>query len=101
MDLSIIIVNWNSKDYLRSCIASILAETHDLNFEILVIDSASFDGCDAMLREMYPKVKFIQSDKNLGFAKANNVAFRASRGEAVLFLNPDTELVGSAHQHAV
>ena len=96
VDLSIIIVNWNSKDYLRRCIASILAETQDVNFEILVIDSASFDACDAMLREVYPEVRFIQSDKNLGFSKANNVAFRASKGEAVLFLNPDTELVGPA-----
>jgi len=96
MDLSIIIVNWNSKDYLRRCIASILAETVGIDFEILVIDSASYDGCGTMLREEYPQVRFIQSDVNLGFAKANNVAFRASRGTAVLFLNPDTELVGPA-----
>jgi GT2 family glycosyltransferase len=96
MDLSIIIVNWNSKDYLRRCLASILAETKAINFEILVIDSASFDGCDVMLREEYPQVRFIQSDENLGFAKANNLAFRCSRGETVLFLNPDTELIGPA-----
>ena len=96
MDLSIIIVNWNSKDYLRRCVASILAETVGIDFEILVIDSASYDGCDMMLREEYPQIRFMQSDKNLGFAKANNLAFRASQGDAVLFLNPDTELVGPA-----
>lgn len=96
MDLSIIIVNWNSKDYLRKCIASILADTRSIEFEIIVIDSASFDGCGEMLRELYPQVHFIQSDKNLGFAGANNAAFAASTGGCVLFLNPDTELVGPA-----
>jgi GT2 family glycosyltransferase len=94
VDLSIVIVNWNSKDFLRKCLASVFNETHGLRFEVIVIDSASFDGCDVMLREEYPQVNFIQSEKNLGFAKANNVAFLASRGKAVLFLNPDTEFTG-------
>jgi len=92
IDLSIIIVNWNSKDYLRKCIASILATTRGIEFEIVVIDSASFDGCDKMMREVFPKVRFIQSDKNLGFARSNNLAFHASSGRNILFLNPDTEL---------
>jgi N-acetylglucosaminyl-diphospho-decaprenol L-rhamnosyltransferase len=92
-DLSIIIVNWNSKDYLRKCIASILANTHGIELEIIVIDSASFDGCGEMLQEYYPQVCFIQSDKNLGFAKANNKAYQVSKGQSLLFLNPDTELV--------
>jgi GT2 family glycosyltransferase len=96
MDLSIIIVNWNSREYLRNCIASILATTHGIEFEIVVIDSASFDGCDEMLQHCYPQVRFIQSDRNLGFAKANNEAFQVSQGDVVLFLNPDTELDGPA-----
>jgi GT2 family glycosyltransferase len=96
MDLSIIIVNWNSRDYLDKCVASILAETHGVSYEIIVIDAASFDGCDQMLRGKYPSVRFIQSEKNLGFAGANNVAFKAARGRSVLFLNPDTEVIGSA-----
>ena len=79
MDLSIIIVNWNSRDYLKKCIASILENTSNIEFEIIVIDSASFDGCDEMLRQNYPRVRFMQSDSNLGFAKANNEAFKASR----------------------
>jgi len=98
MDLSIIIVNWNSKDYLRKCLASVFAETRGLEFEIIVIDSASYDGCDRMLREEYPQVRFIQSTANLGFARANNLAFAASKGKAVLFLNPDTEVRGPAIQ---
>jgi GT2 family glycosyltransferase len=96
MDISIIIVNWNSKDYLQKCIASILEWTSHVDFEIVVIDSASFDGADKMLKQCYPQVRFIQSDINLGFAKANNVAFRSSIGSHILFLNPDTQLIGPA-----
>ena len=97
MNLSIIIVNWNSKDYLQKCISSILSFTSDLDFEIVVIDNASFDGVDKMIKKCYPQqVRFIQSDKNLGFAKANNVAFRVTTGNHILFLNPDTELIGPA-----
>ena len=72
VDLSIIIVNWNSKDHLRKCINSILSETHGIEFEIVVLDNASFDGCNEMLRRNFPQVRFIQSEGNLGFAKANH-----------------------------
>jgi GT2 family glycosyltransferase len=92
VNLSIIIVNWNSRQYLQKCIASIVSETSGLEYEIIVIDAGSFDGCDQMLKETYSEVRFIQSDKNIGFAKANNMAFRASTGACLLFLNPDTEL---------
>ena len=96
MDLSIIIVNWNSKDYLKDCIESILATVIGLNYEIIVIDGGSFDGCDKMILEFYPEVVFIQSSKNVGFAKANNRAFRKSKGKNILFLNPDTVVKGNA-----
>jgi len=96
MELSIIIVNWHSKEHVRNCIASILATTRSIRFEIVVIDNASFDGCDEMLRQHYPQVRFIQSNQNLGFAKANNVAFLESQGHSVLFLNPDTEATANA-----
>jgi GT2 family glycosyltransferase len=96
MDLSIIVVNWHSRDHLQRCIASVLAYTRDIDFEIIVIDSASFDGCDHMVAAHYPDVHFVQSATNCGFAKANNHAFRKSIGNCVLFLNPDTELLGPA-----
>jgi GT2 family glycosyltransferase len=96
MDLSIIIVNWHSREYLKRCIASIRSHVRTMSYEIVVIDSGSFDGCDAMLREQYPEVRFIQSATNLGFARANNRAFDESVGDCLLFLNPDTELSGSA-----
>jgi GT2 family glycosyltransferase len=95
-DLSIIIVNWNSKEYLRRCIESILLWTTNITYEIVVIDGASFDGCGEMLNECFPQVRFIQSETNVGFAKANNCAFRKSYGRYILFLNPDTELVSPA-----
>jgi N-acetylglucosaminyl-diphospho-decaprenol L-rhamnosyltransferase len=96
VDLSIIIVNWNSKDYLLKAVAAIEARTKALELEILVIDSGSFDGCDTLLRQLHPHVLFIQSEANIGFARANNEAFKVSRGRNVLFLNPDTEVEDSA-----
>jgi GT2 family glycosyltransferase len=103
MQLSIIIVNWKSKDYLRKCVRSILAETTRVEYEVIVIDAASFDGSREMIEHEFPGVKFIQSDKNLGFARANNEAYSVARGRSVLFLNPDTELNGPAidmlHDH--
>ena len=96
MDLSIIIVNWNSKEYLEKCIESILLWTIDIRYEIIVIDGASFDGCGEMLQRCFPQARFIQSKENIGFAKANNAAFRESSGRYILFLNPDTELINPA-----
>jgi N-acetylglucosaminyl-diphospho-decaprenol L-rhamnosyltransferase len=96
MDLSIIIVNWNSVELLRACITSVQRDTHGIDYEIIVIDAASFDGCDRMLHESFPTVRFIQSQLNVGFGQANNKAFEVAHGESVLFLNPDTEVVGPA-----
>jgi glycosyltransferase involved in cell wall biosynthesis len=94
--LSIIIVNWNSKDFLRKCLQSIYTCTREISFEIIVVDGASFDGCGEMLAREFPDVRFIQSEKNIGFARANNLGFEQSHGEEILFLNPDTEIIGDA-----
>ena len=94
--LSIIIVNWNSKDYVRKCLRSVYAHSHGLSFEIIVVDSASHDGCGEMLASEFPDVRFIQSEQNIGFANANNMGAVQARGECLLFLNPDTELVNPA-----
>lgn len=92
MDLSIIIVNWNSADYLRACLASIYRFVRGIEFEVIVVDNASNDRCEQMLREGFPGVIFVQSGANLGFARANNLGFSHSAGEILLFLNPDTEV---------
>ncbi|MGA3144004.1 MAG: glycosyltransferase family 2 protein [Verrucomicrobiota bacterium] len=96
MDLSIIIVNWNSRDYLRKSLQSIYANSREMSFEIIVVDGASYDGCGEMLAREFPAVEFVQSEKNIGFAQANNLGFAQSQGDYVLFLNPDTEVVGEA-----
>jgi GT2 family glycosyltransferase len=95
-DVSIIIVNWNSKQFLTDCIGSIYRYTQDIDYEVIVVDSGSFDGCGELIDTDFPAVRFIQSEANLGFAGANNLAFRHSRGRNILFLNPDTELTSAA-----
>lgn len=95
-DLSILIVNWHSKDYLRKCLETLYRETKGLDFEVIVVDNASWDGVAEMIAMQFPQVKFIQSKENLGFARANNLAFQYSVGKAVLLLNPDTEILGNA-----
>ncbi|MEM1082941.1 MAG: glycosyltransferase family 2 protein [Verrucomicrobiota bacterium] len=92
MKVSILIVNWNSKDYLRSCLESVQATCGSLEPEIVVVDGGSFDGCDEMLAEEYPKVIFVQSPDNIGFARCNNLGFESVTGDLVILLNPDTEL---------
>ena len=96
MELSIIIVNWNSADYLRECLLSLYRETRGITFEVIVVDNASYDGCGEMLARECPGVQFIQSAQNLGFAGANNLAFEYSSGRNILFLNPDMKLVSPA-----
>ncbi|RZU39967.1 hypothetical protein BDD14_1377 [Edaphobacter modestus] len=98
LDLSIVIVNWNSKQFIEQCLTSIRTNVKFARYEIIVIDNASYDGCREMLENKFPDVMFIQSAENLGFARANNLAYGQSRGQNMLFLNPDTEIQGSAIQ---
>jgi hypothetical protein len=92
-ELSIIYVNWNSLDYLRESIASVFQHTREHSFEIIVVDNASPEPGVDSLKEIFPDIKIVKSEQNLGFAGANNLGFRHSEGEYVLFLNPDTKLV--------
>lgn len=99
VDLSIVIVNWHSKDYLQKCISTILDNTLEIKYEIIVVDSASYDGSKDMLQDLYPQVRFIQSECNIGFSGANNLGVSYARGNVLLFLNPDTEVRGHAIEH--
>lgn len=101
MELSIIIVNWNSVKFLHACLQSIYSQVHNVDFEVIVVDNASFDGSAEVVRQEFPTARFLQSQENLGFGKANNFGFVHSTGEVVLFLNPDTEVRDSAIQTMV
>lgn len=98
MDLSIIIVNWNSAKFLRDCLGSIYSQVHDVEFEVIIVDNASFDGSAELVDHEFPSAIFLQSQENLGFGKANNLGFMRSSGDLLLFLNPDTEIQGAAIQ---
>jgi GT2 family glycosyltransferase len=94
--LSVIIVNWKSCDFLRKCVQTIEENTGNLNLEVIVVDNASYDGSGEMLAREFPSVTFIQNNKNQGYAYANNLGYQHSRGRNLLFLNPDTEVIGDA-----
>jgi N-acetylglucosaminyl-diphospho-decaprenol L-rhamnosyltransferase len=96
VDLSIIIVNWSSAEFLRQCLRTIYVSCREIQFEVIVIDNASFDGSCQLLEDEFPQAAFLQSTTNLGFAGANNAAFEHATGRNILFLNPDTEILGSA-----
>ena len=98
MEISIIIVNWNSTEYARACIASIYEHARDVSFEIIVVDNASPAGDAGLLAEEFPQIRLIRSKENLGFACANNLGFSRSSGKYLLCLNPDTEVDGPAIQ---
>ncbi|MGN7758037.1 glycosyltransferase family 2 protein [Chryseobacterium sp. 22532] len=94
MKLSIIIVNYNVTRLLRNCLLSVQKYTEGEDYEVIVIDNASTDTSWGDLIPEFPKVHFISSEHNEGFAVANNKAIKTAAGEYVLLLNPDTELEG-------
>jgi GT2 family glycosyltransferase len=96
LQLSVIFVNWNSTGYLRESIASIDQWTPDVEREIIVVDNASPERDVEALKEQFKDIVLVMSPKNLGFARANNLGFKHSTGQYLLFLNPDTKLNSSA-----
>jgi O-antigen biosynthesis protein len=92
-DISIIIVNYNVRDILDTCIASIYqSNASRFKIEIFVVDNNSIDGSVDLIKNKYPEVNLISNDVNLGFSKANNIALKKVQGKYVLILNPDTVL---------
>ncbi len=90
MDLSIIIISFNTKDLLRACIKSVYETTANLIYEIIIVDNGSTDGSIDMLAIEFPEIHAINNKINLGFAKANNQAIKVARGKLILLLNSDT-----------
>lgn len=88
--LSVIIVNWNSIEFLRPCLASLFEKNKNIDFEVIIVDNASKDNSVQVLKSEFPKIHLIQNDINIGFTKANNQAIKEAKGKYILLLNPDT-----------
>ena len=92
MMVSVIIVSWNARDYLRQCLASLSSEACRYPMEIIVVDNASSDGSVECVKKQYPHVHLIQNMANLGFARANNFGVSASTGRYLCFVNSDVKV---------
>ena len=95
MDVSVIIVNYNTKELTKNCIDSIVSQTNGVSYEIILVDNASSDGSVEVF-ENDNRINFIKSDKNLGFGKANNLGYKYSHGKYIFLLNSDTLLLNNA-----
>ena len=89
MDLSIIIVNYNVKEFILNLLHSIKKASFNISSEIIVIDNASDDGSVDAIKEKFPSVKLIENKKNIGFGAANNKGLELAQGDYILFINPD------------
>jgi N-acetylglucosaminyl-diphospho-decaprenol L-rhamnosyltransferase len=113
LDLSVVIVSWNTRELLARCLSSVLAagssaneatqrgSADRLSLEVMVVDNASADGSAQMVRERFPKVGLLANTENLGFARANNQMVPSCAGRYVLLLNPDTVVDPGALQALV
>jgi len=90
VQISVIIVNYNVRAFLENALVSITKALDGLTGEIIVVDNASDDGSVEMLKQKFPGVTLIVSERNVGFAAANNLALKVSRGDNILLINPDT-----------
>ena len=90
MDLSIIIVNYNVRDFLENALVSLQKASEGLDAEFFVVDNASDDGSVDLVKQKFPSVAVIENRENLGFAKANNEALHLAKGKFILLINPDT-----------
>jgi GT2 family glycosyltransferase len=98
--VSIVVVNWNAREFLRDCIRSI-RENVSVAVQIIVVDNASRDGSAAMVRSEFPDVELIANTENRGFAAANNQGIRIANAPYILLLNPDTIVYAGALENSV
>lgn len=96
MDVSVIIVNYNTKELTRNCLKSIYEHTYDIDFEVIVSDNGSIDGSIEMIKNEFPQVILIENNANLGFGAANNRGLKSAKGKYVFYLNSDTILLNNA-----
>ncbi|WP_270546432.1 glycosyltransferase family 2 protein [Butyricimonas paravirosa] len=96
IDVSIIIVSYNTREFLRECLYSLFEKTKSLSFEVIVVDNESSDGSVQMIQELFPQVTILNSGENVGFGRANNIGIKEAQGRNVFLLNPDTILLNNA-----
>jgi GT2 family glycosyltransferase len=105
IDVSIIIVSYNTKEYLKKCIDSMIESIGErLTYEIIVVDNKSNDGTAEELskqKERFKNLTTIENSKNVGFSKANNIGVKKAKGRYILFLNPDTVVYKETIYHMV
>ena len=101
VDVTIVVVSFNTRDLTNQCLKSIYSETGNVNFQVVVVDNASTDGSAQMVAEQFPQVTLIQNADNRGFAAANNQAFAIARGRHILLLNSDTIVLDRAIDRCV
>jgi len=101
MDVSVIIVNWNTAQITCDCLESVYQQTDGIDFEVIVIDNASSDDSVAVIKEMFPQVVLIENDDNAGFAAANNQGMTVAKGRYVLLLNSDTIVLDKAIEKTI
>ena len=96
MNVSIIIINYNTFELTCACIQSVLDKTLDINFELILVDNASVECDPGLFSQKFPSIKLIRSGTNLGFAGGNNLGIKVAKGEYILLLNSDTVLKNNA-----
>jgi len=96
MDVSIILVNYNTCDLTLNCLKSIQEKVQNIEYEVFVVDNHSKDDSVEKIKQGYPNVKLIQSPNNIGFGRANNIAIKESQGKYIFLLNTDTVLMNNA-----
>jgi GT2 family glycosyltransferase len=101
VDLSIIIVNWNTKEYLLPCLKSIFKGGQGTGWEVIVVDNGTRDGSREEVKKVFPSAHLIENEKNFGFAKAANQGLQKGSGRYILLLNPDTQVKSGAIERLV
>jgi len=101
IDLSIVIVSWNTKEYLLHCLRSIFEMGQGMGWEIIIVDNGSYDESGSEVKKVFPSVYVIQNQENLGFSKAVNQGLQKASGRYVLLLNPDTQMKEGAIERLV
>ncbi len=96
MDVSVVIVNYNTKKLIIDCINSIIEKTKDIKYEIIVVDNNSTDNSVEEISKKYPNIKIVENKENIGFGLANNEGFKVAAGTYLFCLNPDTKLINNA-----